>query len=117
MKLAATFLLVGALGGCDGPADDTSAVETPYVEGQPPPTWTNFAGAFFVTRCGACHAANAPDRFGAPEAMVFDTLEQVRALESAVRASTLEARTMPLGGGVPEEDLERLQAWLDTRMP
>ena len=116
MTRAATFLLAGALGGCGAPAGDTAAVETPYVEGQPAPTWTNFAGAFFVTRCGACHAANAPDRFGAPEAMVFDTLEQVRALESAVRASTLEARTMPLGGGVPEEDLARLEAWLDGGM-
>ncbi len=116
MTHAAMFLLAGALGGCGAPEDDTARAETHYVEGQPPPTWTNFAGTFFVTRCGACHAAEAPDRFGAPAAMVFDTREQVRALEGAVRASTLEARTMPLGGGVPEEDLARLEAWLDGGM-
>ncbi len=113
MSLAALLWLAGC-GAADG---DTAAVTTPYVEGQPPPTWTNFAGAFFVTRCGACHAADAPDRFGAPEAMVFDTRDDVRAREGAVRASTLDARTMPLGGGVPEDDLTRLDAWLNAGMP
>ena len=49
--------------------------------------------------------------------MVFDTREEVRALAGAVRTSTLDARTMPLGGGVPEDELARLEAWLDGGMP
>ncbi len=79
-------------------------------------TWSSWGQGFFRTYCDACHAADTPQRFGAPEDLTFDTLEQVRQWDSRIRVRTLEQGDMPLGGGVHEDDLLLLEAFLDCAL-
>ncbi len=74
--------------------------------------WDAWAHGFFTTYCGACHAAASVDRHGAPAGVVLDEEAQARAWASRIDARVLVDGTMPLGGGVPPEELERLEAWL-----
>ena len=75
-------------------------------------TWDNWGCSFFATYCDSCHAASSPNRFGAPEHATFDTLEEVEAWSTVIYLMVLEDETMPLGGGVYEEDLYLLDVFL-----
>lgn len=74
-------------------------------------TWDNWAAGFFGSYCRSCHSADTPDRRGAPVGVDFDTEAEVRGFASAITRS-LDNGTMPIGGGVPEAELERLEDWL-----
>lgn len=97
------------LTGCDRPAPAASAdcADLPAV------TWDGWAHGFFLNYCTSCHSASAPDRHGAPAGMDFDSEAQVRAALATIRSSVVEAQTMPVGGGVLEDDLVLLGVWLD----
>lgn len=75
-------------------------------------SWDAFGAGFFRTYCTACHSSTTPDRHGAPPGVDLDTEEAVRALGPRVRARTLDAQTMPVGGGVLEEDRVLLDRYL-----
>ena len=105
--IRAALLLV--LIGCNG---DTQESADPCAD-RYAVTWNNWGQDFFATYCDSCHAADTPDRQGAPEAFTFDTLDEVRTWESAIRESVLVDETMPLGGGLPEDDIVLLQDFLD----
>lgn len=75
-------------------------------------SWDAFGAGFFRTYCTACHSGTTPDRHGAPLGVDLDTEEAVRALAPRVRARTLEEQTMPIGGGVLEEDRVLLDRYL-----
>lgn len=77
------------------------------------PTWTSFGQAFFTTWCQPCHASAAPNRFGAPSEVVFDTEADVIAHLDRVRATAVDGETMPPGGGLPDEERAALGAYLD----
>jgi hypothetical protein len=78
------------------------------------PTWSNFGEDWFVTWCASCHAATSPQRFGAPEGLIFDTEEQVIDNISLIRTAVLGSKpTMPVGGGLPEVDRAELERYLD----
>lgn len=102
-------LLVGLFAGCDRRTESSPAecADLPAV------TWDGWAHGFFLNYCTSCHSAAAPDRHGAPAGMDFDSEAQVRAALASVRASVIEAKTMPVGGGVLEDDLVLLGIWLD----
>jgi hypothetical protein len=102
-----TWLLLACAGS---PADTASACETDDDGAYP--TWASFGERFFTGYCDSCHTASAPDRFGAPEAYVFDTEEQVATLSPLVRLVVLDEESMPFGGGVPDEDLLELDRYL-----
>jgi uncharacterized membrane protein len=76
-------------------------------------TWDGDIHGFFLSYCDACHAATSAERHGAPASVTFDTPQQVLAMAERVRVRTLEEQSMPVGGGVPSEDLARLRVWLD----
>ena len=76
-------------------------------------TWLTVGRPFFRTYCTSCHAADADERFGAPEDVNFDTQEDVRNYEERIAIRVLDEGTMPLGGGIPEEDLELLEIYLE----
>ncbi len=82
-------------------------------------TWNNFAAGFFAQHCNECHTANAEDRRGAPVAYVFDTLDQVRALQDRIfLRSAADNVTMPPGPDDPPEDERWLLAeWLACGAP
>ncbi|HNC95214.1 MAG TPA: hypothetical protein PKW90_03755 [Myxococcota bacterium] len=78
------------------------------------PTWSNFGESWFVTWCASCHAADAPQRFGAPEQFIFDSEEQVINNIALIRTVVLgSSPSMPVGGGLPEEDRADVERYLD----
>jgi uncharacterized membrane protein len=99
--------------GVPAPADTGSSADT----GACAVTWENWTEDFFTTYCDACHSARTPDRHGAPEGVTFDTEAETVAQIARVRARVLDAQTMPLGGGVFDDDLVLLRAWADCVDP
>ncbi len=97
---------------CGGEATSDSAVGT-CADTAADVTWDGDVHGFFLSYCDACHAASSPERHGAPESVTFDTPQQVLAMAERVRVRTLDEQTMPVGGGVPSDDLARLESWLD----
>lgn len=75
-------------------------------------SWVGFADGFFATYCRSCHSAETQDRFGAPVGMDFDTRDQARTHAAAIRRAVLEQGSMPVGGGVYDEDLILLDEFL-----
>ena len=85
---------------------DTACATGPDV------TWQSWGRGFMATYCDGCHAADAADRHGAPASVTFDTLADVQDQAVRIRVRTLESRDMPPGGGVIEDDLWLLDAFL-----
>lgn len=92
-------------GGARGPA------ETPSDSGLHPdclepntPTWDTWGEGFFVTWCQSCHSRTTPQRAGAPAGVDFDHAGDVRQQAAAIRRTVLDAQSMPLGGGLDEQD-------------
>ncbi len=101
--------LMLACGGDKGAAESADpCAEVPYDL-----NWANFGDGFFANYCRACHSSGAPDRFGAPDGINFDTLEEVRAQSSLIAFVVIEEQSMPEGGGVYEQDLEFLGYFLE----
>jgi uncharacterized membrane protein len=100
--------LLAILAGCAdrGAADSADPCAGAAV------TWDNWGFAFFSSYCRSCHSADAPDRYDAPEGIDFDTLAQVRTWSAAIRSTTIDEGTMPVGGGVPDLELLRLDELL-----
>ena len=108
-----TALLTMLVLGCTaGDIADSAATCVEDADGSYP-TWGTFGAAFFLDYCASCHAASAPQRFGAPDTAVFDTEAEVKARLPAVRRVVLQSQSMPKGGGVPEADLQELTRYLD----
>lgn len=107
--------------GCTGAEDDstpevTVPTATPCVDA-PGATWTSFGDAFFAFYCRGCHAAETPERNGAPVGVDFDTLEEVAAQADRIRVRVLDEETMPVGGGVYPDDLVLLDVFLSCGLP
>jgi uncharacterized membrane protein len=109
-RLAPPLLLASMLcAGCTGEPGGDSAL---CSEADRAVDWESFGVGFFSGYCRGCHSAGVDNRYGAPAAVDFDSLDQVRTHASAVRATVLEDATMPVGGGVDEEDLLLLDRFL-----
>lgn len=118
--LSKALLLAALILGCgDKEVDDTAAAADDTggavtdCDGVYDLTWDNWGSSFFATYCDSCHAASSPNRFGAPEYATFDTEEEVRNWQALIRQTVLEEESMPLGGGVYEDDLFLLEIYLD----
>lgn len=98
--------------------EDTDAAAAPAVncERSPSVAWENWAHGFFLTYCASCHAAGAPIRYGAPEAVNFDVEADVRAWAERVRFRVIDNASMPIGGGVPPDDLQLLDIYLTCEL-
>ncbi len=72
-----------------------------------------------TTWCTACHSSALAGtvRNGAPDGVDLDTLAGARTWADRVRARALDARDMPYGGGIPEAERARFEAWLDCGLP
>jgi uncharacterized membrane protein len=88
-------------------------VNGPCDTGQPDVSWSHGGEGFFRNYCTACHSISSPNRYGAPEGVDFDTLADVRGHAGAIRYAVFDAQTMPLGGGVPDDQLDLLLLFLD----
>ena len=106
-------LTLTSCGGADGDArgDDTGA--PPWCADAPVVTWDSFGQGFVTEHCQACHASETADRNGAPADVVFDTHAAVQgqAARMLARAGGPDP-SMPPRGGVPDDDIEKLEIWL-----
>ncbi len=105
----------GALPDETGSKTSTAAVVSsacPEDTGGGYPTWSGFGESFFAGRCASCHAESAPDRFGAPEGVTFDTEDDILRQLEQVQRTVLDSPSMPPGGGLREEEVERLASYL-----
>ena len=120
-------MLIAILLSCSqAPADTAGAVDTgpppadstAPCEGTQVVTYNNFGHGFLLTFCQGCHASSTPTRYGAPDAVFFDTAEDAWAWSERIlaRAET-EAGGMPPAGGISDEDRLLLSHWLRCAAP
>lgn len=110
-RLLPVLPLVAGCGTANAPqAGDTAA--TSSCDTGSPVAWESGAAAAFSTWCQPCHAQDAPQRYGAPEAVVFDTEADALPWAGAVRRTALIDETMPVGGGLSPEARATLAGWL-----
>lgn len=104
------ILLLACTGGA---ADSGLTVPTGECAEVPVVTYANFGEGFILHHCQGCHASTTQDRYGAPEAVAFDTVEQVWAFQERIleRAAS-EPPTMPPAASTTEDDRTRLRWWL-----
>lgn len=83
-------------------------------QGVPLVNYATFGQGFLTANCQGCHASTSPERYGAPEWVVFDTVQDAwtwkdRILELVPGKA---GARMPPAGGITEEDQQRLRWWL-----
>ncbi len=109
-----TLLFVILLSCTEGATVDSDVSgDTGVCADAPTVTWDNFGAGFTTENCQSCHATETPERYGAPEDVVFDSYEDTMASAGRVLARVLaEQDTMPPLGGVAEDDKVMLEYWL-----
>lgn len=94
---------------------DTAAA---FCDGAPTLAYTNFGEGFLRENCQGCHASTTPERYGAPDHVTFDTVEEAWTWSARILVrSTGESPTMPPQGGVSADDRTRLLWWLRCGTP
>ncbi len=76
-------------------------------------TWDGWADGFFTTYCQSCHAAQSPDRHGAPEGSNMESEADIASWADRISVRVLEEGTMPIGGGIPAAELVLLERYLE----
>lgn len=102
-------MLLALLLACTGadPVDTGPCADAPTV------TWETFGAGFVAENCQSCHASTTANRNGAPESVVFDTVDDVWALrDDVLDAAAVDPPTMPPLGGTTEDDRALLTIWL-----
>lgn len=90
------------------PISDTGAADTAtatFCAEHPPVSWADFGEGFFTTWCQACHSQTTAERNGAPEALNFDTIDDIRLYSDLITRTVLDEGSMPVGGGLSETEL------------
>lgn len=118
------LILLGlTLTACPGPGSDElpiadsgdtpdGCVDVPVVD------WDNFGQGFLLEACQGCHATTTADRYGAPEDVSFDTVEQAWLhADEVLNVAATDDPSMPPRGGVEEDDRVRLRWWLECGAP
>ncbi|MAY80678.1 MAG: hypothetical protein CL930_07820 [Deltaproteobacteria bacterium] len=77
--------------------------------------WDGWANGFFSTYCRSCHSSTSEQRHDAPMGVDFDTQADIEMWLERIEVRVLDEETMPLGGGIPEIDLERFATWMDCQ--
>lgn len=111
VRRALPSLLLLPLLACGGGEDDSAAAA--LCADAPVVTWDNFGEGFLTESCQSCHAAETPDRHGAPEEVTFDTEADALAWADRILArAAADPPTMPPAGGTHADDRELLTIWL-----
>ena len=100
-----TGLVLGLLACQTGEALDSVGADCPL-------TWDGWADGFFTTYCRTCHSEESSERHEAPVGVDLESAEDVLDWADRIYERVLLDETMPVGGGVPQEDLERLSIYL-----
>lgn len=111
MRGAALALLL--IAACSDKAGESGAGDSGLCADAPVLMYANFGQGFLLENCQSCHASTSLDRNGAPEGVVFDTLEDVLPLADLILAQAGgEDPPMPPQGGVEDLEREKLRIWL-----
>ena len=111
------LILFSSLTGCTDPktshndssdSNDTSGCDHSFVV-----TWENGGEGFFRSNCTSCHSSTSADRHNAPDYLNYDTLEDVREAEHAIRQAALWDEVMPPGLPLEDDDRAILESFLD----
>jgi uncharacterized membrane protein len=113
MPLTITLLLLSAC----GEPDPQESVAAPLCETGLDVTWEGWAAGFMLSQCQPCHASEAPNRYGAPSTITFDTLEDCQAQSGAIADAVLTRGSMPPAGGVSDDERALLARWLECGLP
>jgi hypothetical protein len=99
----------------DGSSNGAGEQATGLCADDPPlESWETFGRGFVTTHCQGCHGSAAPDRYGAPEGVTFDTQEETLTHKAQILATAAsDEPTMPPTGGTSEDDRQRLRIWLE----
>ncbi len=101
-----------ALLGC------ATEVLPPLCDDAPVVTWGNFGAGFVLERCAGCHAATAPNRYGAPEGVTFDTVDEVWSHRDAVLRTVVDdPPSMPPSTALTEDERLLVELWLTCAAP
>ena len=114
MRSMWAVLLVACGGASDPIPEEPDVVDTgDFCEGVPTVSYNDFGDGFLTEFCQGCHASTAENRYGAPENVTFDTVEQAWAFSERILARAAgDDATMPPAGGVDSDDRTRLVWWL-----
>ncbi len=101
----------------EAPSQDSGGgeedVENPeWCDTASPAGWDDFGEGFLLTHCQPCHASNSANRYGAPEAISFDTESAALEQSEAILRTVLEQPSMPPAGGITEDEATLLRHWL-----
>lgn len=105
---AAVLLLLA----CATPPTQATALSASACTDAPAVTWDAWGHGFFLTWCASCHSATTPDRRGAPDGVDFDSWEEVQARQADIRARVIDEASMPVGGGLSDDELALLEVLL-----
>jgi cytochrome c5 len=84
-----------------------------FCAGAPVLTWANFGEGFITEACQGCHATSAANRYGAPDTVVFDTVDGTWAQADRILARAGgDYPSMPPLGGTSADDILKLELWL-----
>jgi len=76
-------------------------------------TYNNFGKGFMTENCQGCHASTSAERYGAPESVTFDTVDEVWTWSERILSRSAGAdASMPPAGGVSKDDRTKLEWWL-----
>ncbi len=105
--------ILALLLACKEKGGESGGAETGLCADAPVIMYANFGEGFLIENCQACHASTSVDRNGAPDGVVFDTLDDaISQADRILAVATGDAATMPPQGGVDDEDREKLEIWL-----
>ena len=81
-------------------------------------TYETFGKAFLLENCNSCHASTSTARYGAPEEVHFDTIDEAWQFAGRILARAgAEPPDMPPMGGTTDDDRALLRTWLTCAEP
>lgn len=106
MRVLPLLLLLCA---CDGAADTDTDAACIEVEDL---SWQAYGRPFLADWCLSCHAEDNPnaETYGVPEGVYFETWDEVQVWKGPIAATLLD-ESMPLGGGMDEDDRALAVLW------
>jgi len=103
------FLLLA----CGDKNTDTASTSVPeWCADEIDVNYENFGEGFLLTHCQGCHSSSAPNRFGAPESVIFDTSDEVDVWRDSIYRVIFTDESMPPAGGITDDELTLVEIWL-----
>lgn len=110
--LSLALVLAACAGPAPGESGEPSALPDLDCAALPDVTYDNWGRGHLLTHCSGCHAAESPDRYGAPPAVTFDTEDETREWAGRIHARVVVDVNMPPAGGLTDDERAFLEILL-----